>query len=229
MNSTGAKVTDTITINSPQTLTAVYTQSFGCIIATATFESELSPEVQLLRNLRDQQIMRTFAGSQFMTAFNAWYYSFSPAIAATIAGNHPLRTISKLVLYPLIGILHISALTYNILSDNPELAVVVAGFAASYLIGAVYFTPVALAITVLVRRRLRSVRWIWSVLGILGATLVIMEVSEVLEMSQMMMFSSVTFVLATMLLSTMLSAWCISLICRKLNSSLTISLDSVSI
>lgn len=52
-----------------------------CLIATATFGSELAPQVQFLRDFRDKQIMQTFAGSNFMVAFNAWYYSFSPAVA----------------------------------------------------------------------------------------------------------------------------------------------------
>ncbi|MCZ2845259.1 MAG: hypothetical protein O2U61_01975, partial [Candidatus Bathyarchaeota archaeon] len=38
-----------------------------CVIATATYGSELSPEVSFLRIFRDQTVMSTFAGKQFMT------------------------------------------------------------------------------------------------------------------------------------------------------------------
>jgi peptide/nickel transport system substrate-binding protein len=62
-----------VNVNKPDPLTAAYIQSFGCVIATATFGSELSPEVQFLRTFRDQKVMVTFAGSQFMVVFNASY------------------------------------------------------------------------------------------------------------------------------------------------------------
>lgn len=53
----------------------------GCLIATATYSSELAPQVQQLRELRDNTILQTESGSSFMTAFNEFYYSFSPTIA----------------------------------------------------------------------------------------------------------------------------------------------------
>ena len=53
----------------------------GCLIATAAYGSEMSPQVQLLREIRDNQLMNTEAGSAFMGAFNNVYYSFSPIIA----------------------------------------------------------------------------------------------------------------------------------------------------
>jgi hypothetical protein len=59
-----------------------------CIIATTTYGSELTPEVQLLRGFRDKIVLSTFAGSQFMKLFYAWYYSFSPDVAVFIA-SHP--------------------------------------------------------------------------------------------------------------------------------------------
>ena len=44
----------------------------GCLIATATFGSELTPQVQFLRNFRDHRVLQTFAGSQFMIVFNCF-------------------------------------------------------------------------------------------------------------------------------------------------------------
>jgi hypothetical protein len=218
-NSTAAKVSDTITIDGPDTLTAIYNQSFGCIIATATFGSELSPEVQFLRDLRDQKIMMTFAGSHFMIVFNAWYYSFSPAVAATIANNQILRDLAKLILYPLVGILHLSALTYNVLGYNSEWAVVVAGFAASYMIGTVYFAPLLAAALALTRRRIWSIRKVQYILCILVGSFIGIAVADALQLDLLMMLSSALFVLATVSLSAMLSAGGIFLISRKLNWS----------
>ena len=53
----------------------------GCLIATATYGSELAPQVQQLRELRDNQLLNTESGSVFMSTFNDVYYSFSPIIA----------------------------------------------------------------------------------------------------------------------------------------------------
>jgi hypothetical protein len=56
-----------------------------CLIAKATYGSELSSEAQLLRSFRDDVAMCTFAGRNFTQAFNSWYYSFSPSVTQTIS------------------------------------------------------------------------------------------------------------------------------------------------
>ena len=38
----------------------------GCLIATAAFGSELSPQVQFLRNFRDNRILSTVSGSKLL-------------------------------------------------------------------------------------------------------------------------------------------------------------------
>jgi hypothetical protein len=53
----------------------------GCLIATAAYGSEMSKQVQFLREMRDNTVLETESGSIFMNAFNSFYYSFSPAIA----------------------------------------------------------------------------------------------------------------------------------------------------
>ena len=40
----------------------------GCLIATATYGSEMAPQVQQLRELRDNTVLRTESGAAFMTA-----------------------------------------------------------------------------------------------------------------------------------------------------------------
>jgi len=42
-----------------------------------------------------------------MKAFNAWYYSFSPYIADLISKQPLLKEAMKILLYPLVVILHI--------------------------------------------------------------------------------------------------------------------------
>jgi hypothetical protein len=74
----------------------------GCLIATASFGSELSPQVQLLREIRDNTVLQTKSGSAFMTGFNQFYYSFSPAIADYERENIIFKEAVKLALIPLL-------------------------------------------------------------------------------------------------------------------------------
>jgi plastocyanin len=75
----------------------------GCLIATATYGSELSPQVQQLRELRDNQLLNTASGTQFMGAFNDIYYSFSPVIADYERENPMFREMVKIAITPMIS------------------------------------------------------------------------------------------------------------------------------
>ena len=75
----------------------------GCLIATATYGSELAPQVQLLREIRDNTVLQTQSGTSFMTAFNQFYYSFSPAIADYERENTVFKETVKLILTPLLA------------------------------------------------------------------------------------------------------------------------------
>jgi len=75
----------------------------GCLIATATYGSELSPQVQQLRELRDNQLLQTESGTAFMGMFNDVYYSFSPTIA-DMEREHPMfKEAVKLAITPMIS------------------------------------------------------------------------------------------------------------------------------
>jgi len=75
----------------------------GCLIATATYGSEMAPQVQLLREIRDNQLMNTESGSAFMSGFNELYYSFSPIIA-DMEREHPMfKEAVKLSLTPMLS------------------------------------------------------------------------------------------------------------------------------
>ncbi|MGY5140814.1 MAG: CFI-box-CTERM domain-containing protein [Candidatus Nitrosopumilus sp. Bin_571-38] len=75
----------------------------GCLIATATYGSELAPQVQLLREIRDNSLLQTESGIQFMSTFNDFYYSFSPVIADYERENPMFKEIVKLVITPMIS------------------------------------------------------------------------------------------------------------------------------
>jgi len=75
----------------------------GCLIATATFGSELAPQVQMLREIRDNSLLQTQSGQSFMTGFNEFYYSFSPTIADYERENPVFKEAVKLTITPLVA------------------------------------------------------------------------------------------------------------------------------
>jgi cyclophilin family peptidyl-prolyl cis-trans isomerase len=79
----------------------------GCLIATATYGSEMALEVQQLRELRDNALLNTESGTQFMQYFNDVYYSFSPVISDYERENPLFKEAVKLAITPLISSLSI--------------------------------------------------------------------------------------------------------------------------
>ena len=77
----------------------------GCLIATATYGSELAPQVQQLRELRDNQLLQTESGTAFMGTFNDIYYTFSPIIADYERENPLFKEAVKLAITPMISTL----------------------------------------------------------------------------------------------------------------------------
>jgi hypothetical protein len=75
----------------------------GCLIATATYGSELAPQVQQLRELRDNQLLQTASGTAFMGMFNNIYYSFSPIIADYERENPLFKEVVKIAITPMIS------------------------------------------------------------------------------------------------------------------------------
>ena len=79
----------------------------ACLIATAAFGSELSPQVQQLRELRDNTILATQSGTAFMTTFNQFYYSFSPTVADYEREQPIFKEAVKITLTPMLTSLSI--------------------------------------------------------------------------------------------------------------------------
>ena len=76
--------------------------SGGCLIATAAFGSELAPQVQFLREIRDNTVLQTQSGTIFMAGVNQVYYSFSQAIADYERENPAFNEAVKITLTPLL-------------------------------------------------------------------------------------------------------------------------------
>nr|WP_148680265.1 peptidylprolyl isomerase [Nitrosopumilus maritimus] len=91
----------------------------GCLIATATFGSELAPQVQQLRELRDNTILETESGTAFMSGFNQLYYSFSPTIADLERESPLFKEIVKLTITPMLSSL--SILKYAEINSEEEM------------------------------------------------------------------------------------------------------------
>ncbi|MEM3064250.1 MAG: peptidylprolyl isomerase [Candidatus Nitrosotenuis sp.] len=91
----------------------------GCLIATATFGTELAPQVQLLREVRDSAVLSTTSGASFMNAFNTVYYSFSPAVADWERQNPAIKEAIKLGLTPMLATL--SLLNYVEIDSESEM------------------------------------------------------------------------------------------------------------
>jgi streptogramin lyase len=134
-------------------VTTTPTPSRACVIASAAYGSELAPPVQFLREFRDGAVMSTFAGTQFMRVFNAFYYSFSPKVAELTAASPILQTGVRAAIYPLISALRFVAAAHQTYPGS-QLMIVVAGVVASGLIGALYLTPVAILMGMM-RKRVR--------------------------------------------------------------------------
>ena len=100
----------------------------GCLIATATYGSELALQVQQLRELRDNQLLQTEFGSTFIESFNDFYYSFSPIIADYERENSVFREMVKIAITPMISSL--SILNYVDMDSEAE----VLGYGISLII-----------------------------------------------------------------------------------------------
>ncbi|MFO7651082.1 MAG: CFI-box-CTERM domain-containing protein [bacterium] len=71
----------------------------SCFIATAAYGTPDEPEVVLLRSFRDQRLLTSAAGRQFVAA----YYACSPPIARLIEKSPLARAATRVLLRPVTG------------------------------------------------------------------------------------------------------------------------------
>ena len=89
--------------STPNNETPVKDDNGGCLIATAAYGSEMAPQVQQLREIRDNTILSTKSGTAFMTGFNQFYYSFSPTVADFERQQPIFKEIVKVGLTPMLS------------------------------------------------------------------------------------------------------------------------------
>jgi hypothetical protein len=160
-----------------------------CLIATAAFGSELTPQVQYLRYFRDNYILSTASGTAFMKIFDSVYYSFSPQIAEYEREQPWMQSTVKVALYPLFGIL-MAAERVHVAVGGGEVGAILAGGVSSMLIGAVYLLPVGYVAS----RHRRVVNKLLLAI-IVGAATAILAITLV-ALDVLLPLSTVTFVLA---------------------------------
>ena len=113
-------VEETVVEEDVEVINAYEEESGGCLIATAAYGSEMAPQVQLLREIRDNQLMNTESGSAFMSGFNELYYSFSPIIADYERESPLFKEAVKLAITPMISTL---SLMENAESESEVLSI----------------------------------------------------------------------------------------------------------
>ena len=106
-----------IDVNAPPLIPII--SDGGCLIATAAFGSEMAPQVQQLRETRDNIVMKTQSGAAFMTAFNSVYYSFAPTVADWERQNPIFKEMVKTTITPLLTTL--SILNYVDIDSEPKM------------------------------------------------------------------------------------------------------------
>ena len=125
----------------------------GCLIATAAYGTEMAPQVQLLREVRDGALARTEAGSALVGSFSAAYYAFSPAAADAVRDHPAAAGAVRAYMAPLLSILSIASLA----DGQPGWqAAALASLAAALAVGTYVAAPVAGA--ALAARRWRAAR-----------------------------------------------------------------------
>ena len=103
---------------------------------------KLAPQVQQLRELRDNHLLQTESGTSFMSSFNNFYYSFSPIIADYERENPVFREIVKIAITPMISSLSI----LNYVDMNSEAEVLGYGISLILLNVGMYFAAPAIII-----------------------------------------------------------------------------------
>ena len=128
-----------------------FNEGGGCLIATAAFGSEMAPQVQFLREIRDNTVMSTQSGATFMTGFNQFYYSFSPYVADYERENPVFKEVVKVTLTPMLT----SLTLLNYVDVDTEEEMLGYGIGIILLNIGMYFVVPAIAI-IAIKNRLRQ-------------------------------------------------------------------------
>lgn len=127
----------------------------GCLIATATYGTELAPQVQMLREIRDDSLYGTGAGTTFMAGFNEFYYSFSPTVADWERQSPLFKEVVKIAITPMLSAISI----FNYVDIGSEQEVLGYGMGVILLNVGIYFViPVIVILKIKSRQQIYFAR-----------------------------------------------------------------------
>lgn len=124
----------------------------GCLIATAAFDSEITSQVQLLREVRDNVVFSTNIGKTFLAGFNEFYYSFSPTVADWERQSPLFKEVVKTTITPMLSTLSI----LNYVDIHSEQQMLGYGIGVILLNVGMYFVAPAI-IVVKLRQKFRKI------------------------------------------------------------------------
>jgi len=130
-----------------------------CMIATAAYGSEVAYEVKYMRYVRDELVGSSRTGRLLVAGWNAFYYAWSPAVAQAVSGSQVIRAIFRILLLPLVGIVHVAALTYWVvfnITGASDLASLAAFVEPAFLSISMYAALPVLAVEWLLTERFRK-------------------------------------------------------------------------
>ncbi|MBS7628790.1 hypothetical protein KEJ23_02270 [Candidatus Bathyarchaeota archaeon] len=193
-------------------------QPSRCLIVAATHGTALQPIIQHLRAYRENIIVKTFTGREFINSLHKWYYTFSPEIAKYEAEHEPLRTVIRHLIQPFIAILYLTVKTHEHVRAPNETSTLTVGAMAGILVGAVYVTPTIHLVKLLTDRRFKKMKFDCTNLiifmtfsGLVTATLGAVIHSRELAVSgmvQVILGSALTGIVAgQILISNMWTVW----------------------
>jgi hypothetical protein len=125
-----------------------------CIIATATYGSEMAPEVIFMRHVRDDMIGSNEVGRSIVNGWNTFYYSWSTPLAQLITTHSTLQPVFRVLLLPLVGTIHATASIYNLTAlVNLTLASIIAFLFAAIASTIAYILAPLFTIRAMCRKR----------------------------------------------------------------------------
>ena len=121
----------------------------GCLIATAAYGSEMAPQIQRLREIRDELVLPTDSGRWFVSTFNQVYYVFSPTIADMERENPIVKNAVLFAIQPMI--ISLNLMEYA----GSELEVMTYGMLVILFNVGIYVIGPVLGLTLLLRTKTR--------------------------------------------------------------------------
>ena len=144
-----------LVVNMPGSLDLAYTKKpKGLLhILESAYGSDNSAQLLFLETIREQYLVRTFAGKHVCDIFGQVFDNVTPNLSTAMGENPILKSFLRVLLYPIFRILGVSASIYFTIGPLSEISFFVAGFVASMLVGVVYMSPILVPLVLARRRR----------------------------------------------------------------------------